>query len=692
MAVFFSIIVTSAVSAEPITTGSLVREMIDLRRFAEFPSPAYKTVQFSSYDRRSSIPGGPEWFANSDGFGREPVPNFEAVIKEAPENGQGEGEYLICDVKGPGAVVRVWTARIIGRIRLYLDGSDTPVYDGDATEFLQKTWHGWAKAAGIDETVLENTFRQRDAGYYPIPFARGCRMVFVGSHRHVHFYQVQVRLYEPSAQVATFTPADLKTYKADIEHAARVLADPDGQWPRDAAAREVAVDASVPPGKTVELSKLEGPGTIEQLTLKATGERIDGVLRQTVLRVVCDDYPRAQVESPIGDFFGAAPGINPLVSLPFTVRPDGAMTSRFVMPFKNNIRVLADNRGDQDVKIAGSLRTAKYAWNDDTSMYFFGRWRADHNLVACHDNVQDVPYLIARGKGVFVGAGAYLLNPNTIPSSGGNWWGEGDEKVFVDDDVQPSTFGTGSEDYFNYAWSSSDIFQFPYCGQPRNDGPANHGFVTNHRWQIVDAMPFRESFAFYMELYPHGTVPGFSYCRTAYHYARPGMMDDILPIAPEDLRRLELPDGWMPEAAGRVKGVTFHQAEDLAGQLFPTLRKDRFYAGGRLFVWQPKNKGDELTLKLPVPEDGNYHVHIVAGLDDRSGTASVTLDGKDVGLGTLDLYVPYRTLLRDRTSQPVQLAGGNHKLVFRYEGPSPAGPDVKQPVIGLDFLWVQQKK
>lgn len=127
--------VCSTVTADPtITTGTLVREMVDLRRFCEYPQPTFKTVQFSSYDRRSSVPGGPDWFANSDGFGREPIPNFEAVIKEAPKD--GTGEYVICDVKGPGAIVRVWTARIRGRIQLYLDDSATPLFDGDATDFL----------------------------------------------------------------------------------------------------------------------------------------------------------------------------------------------------------------------------------------------------------------------------------------------------------------------------------------------------------------------------------------------------------------------------------------------------------------------------------------------------------------------------------------------------------------------------
>ncbi len=346
--------VCSTVTADPtITTGTLVREMVDLRRFCEYPQPTFKTVQFSSYDRRSSVPGGPDWFANSDGFGREPIPNFEAVIKEAPKD--GTGEYVICDVTGPGAIVRVWTARIRGRIQLYLDGSTTPLFDGDATDFLQKTWHGWAKDAGIDESVLEKTFRQRDAGYYPIPFAKGCRIVFLGSHHEVHFYQVQVRQYEPTAQVATFTPGDLKTYKADIEQVAKVLADPDGQWPYVSSEKEITVDLTLEPGKKVELVKLEGPGAIERLTLKASGRRINGVLRRTVLQVFCDDYPRPQVESPLGDFFGAAPGVNPYVSVPFTVQPDGTMTSRFVMPYKKNIRIVADNRSDQEVKLVGSM-------------------------------------------------------------------------------------------------------------------------------------------------------------------------------------------------------------------------------------------------------------------------------------------------------------------------------------------------
>ena len=123
--------------AETVTTGSLLQEMIDLERLAEFPQPSYKTVQFSSFDRRSVVPSQPGWFANSDGFGKEPIPGFEQVLQ--PPDKDGIGRYLICDVRGPGAIVRLWTARIVGSVQVYLDGSKQPLYDGEAEAFFKKT-------------------------------------------------------------------------------------------------------------------------------------------------------------------------------------------------------------------------------------------------------------------------------------------------------------------------------------------------------------------------------------------------------------------------------------------------------------------------------------------------------------------------------------------------------------------------
>ncbi len=687
---FVSLVSVSPALSQPITTGTLIEEMIDLHRLAEFPSPAYKTIQFSSYDHRSSLPGGPDWFANSDGFGGEPIPNFEAVLVEPGED--GIGEYLICDVRGPGAIVRVWTALIKGTIRLTVDDTETPVYEGPAQEFLLRPWDSYIERAGLRKSVFDGTFAQRNAGYYPIPFAERCRIVWIGNVKEIHFYQIQIRVYEPGTDIQTFSPGDLKQYRDEIQQAAGVLSDPDGNWEFQSSRSPEPIAARITERQSQIVFESEGAGAIECLSLRLRARDLDKALRQSILHVSFDGYPWGQIQSPVGDFFGAAPGINPFNSVPFTVRPDGTMVCRYYMPFEKHVRIQIDNRGEQPVTVTGSVLLSDYDWKPERSMHFRARWRVDHDMVASNQAVQDMPYLVADGKGVYVGTSTILLNPNNVPSSGGNWWGEGDEKIFVDDDQVPSTFGTGSEDYYNYAWSSSDIFLFPYCGQPRNDGPANRGFVTNNRWHILDPLPFKDRINFYMELFSHERTPGVSYARISYHYGCPGLRDDHLPITDEDVRYLELPEDWEPAARGAARDSVFYQAEELVeGDPDYGLRKGRLWARGELFVWNPERRGNELILTIPVQEDGDYVIHITAALTCDSGKFSARLDGQRLhfnGKDETSLFVPHRTLLRNFGSEKRHLTKGKHELLLKHEG---VAEDDTQGSIGLDFLWVQKR-
>src|SRR5678815_3493866 len=82
-----------------------------------------------------------------------------------------------------------------------------------------------------------------------------------------------------------------------------------------------------------------------------------------------------------------------------------------------------------------------------------------------------------------------------------DWWGEGDEKIYVDGESFPSHFGTGTEDYYGYAWSSSERFEHAYHNQPRCDGPGNYGNTAVNRWHIMDRIPFTKDFKFDMELW-----------------------------------------------------------------------------------------------------------------------------------------------------------------------------------------------
>jgi hypothetical protein len=677
--------------AAPLTTGALLREMTDLKRLTDLPQPPYKTIQFSSYDRSSAVPGGRGWFANNDGFGGETTPNFEAVLR-AP-GADGVGEYLICDVAGPGVIVRTWTAGCTGEIHVFLDETESPLYAGAAADFLHCPYRVLTDTGGIETPALDGTFQQSYAGYCPMPFATRCRMVWVGDTKQEHFYHVQVRLYEPGVSVAVFQPEDLRTHADDLRNVARVLADPEGEYALTSAKAPMAISAVVQPGGRSEVLRIDGPQALERLTLKVEAPNLDRALRQTVLHIICDDHPWGQVQAPIGDFFGAAPGVNPFDSLPFTVRPDGTMTCRFVMPFKSSLKIVIDNRGGQAVSVSGAALPMDYEWNDGTSMHFRARWRVDHGLLASPQAVQDMPFLIANGAGRYVGTALMLLNPCAVPTPWGGWWGEGDEKVFVDADTFPSTFGTGSEDYFNYGWSLPDIFGHAYCGQPRDDGPGNRGFVTNQRWHILDDLPFRSRLAFYLELYPHEDVPGMSYARIGYHYARPGIVDDHVAITDEDVRHLTLPPNWQPAARFAMQEATYYQAEELVQPgRHTTLEQGSLWAGGQLLVWHPAKAGEELELDLPVADDGEYAVHAAFAHTDWAGCVSLRLDENLVAFSgrseIIDLRVPHRVLSRQYGTDPLPLTQGKHVLTLRYEG---AAEGVTEPAVGVDYIAIQRR-
>lgn len=673
-------------AAPVVTTGSLLAEMADLDRLTEFPDPFYDTVQFSSYDRSSRIPDGPGWFANNDGFGREAIPAVLSTLKAAGED--GVGEYLIVDVTGPGALVRQWTARIDGRIRMYLDGERTPTYDGSAQDFLVALYPTLARAHGLPTEGYADSMTQRDAGYYPVPFARGCRVVWIGRLDRTHFYQIQARRYARGARVQTFKLDDLTTFKDEIARAQAVLRDPSA---RPAPRGEThPFHMALEPGQATHALVLRGPGAVTRFTVNLKARDLETALRQTLLRISFDGYTTPQVDSPLGDFFGAGPGVNPYDSIPMKVEGDGSMTCRFVMPFRETARILVVNRGGQPVEVTGQAVVEERPWTD-RSQYLFARWRVDHGLSTARGPF-DVPFTVAHGSGRFVGAVVYLMNPSPIPTAGGSWWGEGDEKIFVDNEPFPSTFGTGSEDYFNYAWSSPDIFKHAYFAQPRCDGPGTRGFIVNSRWHVLDDLPFRQNLAFFMELLHHNPTEDFSYGRMAYYYGRPGIYDEHMPLTDSDLALPAYPVGWKPLARGGAANAVFFQSEALSGAESRVV-EGKLYAEGRAVQWAPLRESQSLSFKFIVERPGRYSLHLVMEMSPNAGRFGAALDGATLQARdadwSVDLFEPYLTQLREFSSgQVFDLAAGEHTLTLIYQGKHERSGG---PIITKDFMWLRPR-
>ena len=91
---------------------------------ARFPDPAYTCKQFSSYDRRSTTPDNADtWFANHD------VDQYLRVEEVKTADGKARKEWVMADMDGPGALVRIWSANPAGNIRIYLDQAEKPAGD-----------------------------------------------------------------------------------------------------------------------------------------------------------------------------------------------------------------------------------------------------------------------------------------------------------------------------------------------------------------------------------------------------------------------------------------------------------------------------------------------------------------------------------------------------------------------------------
>jgi len=523
-----------------------------------------------------------------------------------------------------------------------------------------------------------------------VPFAKGLRVTWEGKLQELHFYHLQVRVYEPGVPIETFDPAaDMAAFMDKIHRTVDRLTSPSNIHVGEPA----AIEARIGPGATWEAPTLPaGPAAVTELSLRLRAVDLEAALRGTLLRIAFDGASKPQVEAPAGDFFGVGPGVHPFDSMPFSVAPDGTMTCRFVMPYARSCKLWLFNTTGAEVRVDGHCTISPWAW-DERSLCFRAKWRVDHDLDV--DRPFDIPFVFLRGRGRFVGVSVQIMNPTSVPTPAGNWWGEGDEKVFIDDEPMTCAFGTGSEDYFNYSWSRPDLFDHPYCGQPLDSGPGNAGYVTNYRWQFMDSIPFEKLFAFYMELWHHYPYPGISYGRAAYLYTRPGAIDDHRRLLRNDLDVPPIPPRE-PAAVGAAGNSVFHHFDRL--QLETKGKSTMALApvgpsGGSMVLWNPE-AGAALGARFPVDRDGEFAVNIVAAHRPDGGTVRVLLDGEVLKVRNLggaafgqrdseELPLMSRYVERRLSTafHARKLTAGEHTLTFECSEPG---------AFGFDTIWVKR--
>ena len=135
------------------------------------------------------------------------------------------------------------------------------------------------------------------------------------------------------------------------------------------------------------------------------------------------------------------------------------------------------------------------------------------------DGKDNYTILEAEGHGHYVGVlySVYSRRRSDL----WDWYGEGDDMIFVDGESwPPKLHGTGTEDYFNTAFGPSTEFCAPYQGITLYSGNKNWPFKgrnSMYRFHIEDPVRFRKSIRVTIE-HGHANKLSNDYSSTAYWY------------------------------------------------------------------------------------------------------------------------------------------------------------------------------
>ncbi|MBD3351220.1 MAG: DUF2961 domain-containing protein [Candidatus Lokiarchaeota archaeon] len=304
----------------------------------------------------------------------------------------------------------------------------------------------------------------------------------------------------------------------------------------------------------------DGPGCVTHIWTTQAASGAKYWPRNVIIRMWWDHEEKPSVECPLGDFFGLGHGerIN-YVSAPLQMSPQNGqgMNCWWPMPFKEHAKIEIENDtgkcyhlGIKPIKNPGLnfyyyVDFEKYDnWTEDEASlgYFhcqfrkkdYGKdmkydrdtkkkfnpieWQFTGGKNTRENGGYDENHLLlhAKGRGHYVGAHIDIHNKFRFTA---NWPGEGDDMIFIDDDIggEPTLYGTGTEDYVNCAYCPQQKYSSPYHGIIKGGGLNWLGKITYYRYHIEDPISFQKEIKVTIE-HGHDNHRGDIWETTAYWY------------------------------------------------------------------------------------------------------------------------------------------------------------------------------
>ncbi len=382
------------------------------------------------------------------------------------------------------------------------------------------------------------------------------------------------------------------------------------------------------PGETVVLADLRGPGVVTHIWLTIAANEY-GWPRLLRLRVYYDGSATPSVDAPVGDFFGVGHGYEkPVHSLMVVDGSEGrSRNSYWAMPFRRACKITVTNEGKRRV----SNLYYHVDWEKRQALppgtgYFHAWYR---QAIPAHAG-EPYEVLAVRGRGHYVGTVFSVIQ------AAPGWFGEGDDAFFVDGEKQAGIQGTGTEDYFNDAWSLR-VSEGPYWGVPVAEGTGQGARMTAYRWHLRDPIPFRESLRFVFEhagwtYNPDGSV------RSAFE-ERPDLFSSVafwyqdgiasgLPEPPYGSARLPHGNARQIEVESLIDQIRTENAK-------AEVQKEVFWSRDLLFL-RANGPGARVDIPVEIAADGFYELVAQVAHAPDYGDYRTLLDGQPLEAGDLE--------------------------------------------------------
>ena len=675
--ILISIIISSCCRKTEISTKSLLHEIIDRETIAQWPGPEYQCLQASSYNRESVSPEMPGWFADSDGV---------SCIRTEQVN--GNTEWVLMEDSGPGCITRIWAVCFYyglnnttgANIKIYLDGADEPVINTNFFKLVKG--HDFIMPPFADSTARAGVLN------FPIPYAKSCKVTM---DKRVFYNIINYRKYREGTQVRTFSMQEFEETQQIREKVAQTLL----TCP-EAKGKTVQKNEQIAPGEDLSIELGKGNMAIKQIEIRIKPD--DNYAQNLRSLVLVGEFDGEQtIWVPVGDFFCNVGKLKPYHMWERTVRDDGTMICRWVMPYSSNAVIRLENHGSTPIDAGMKTITSKWKWNEN-SMYFHATWRMDEPYPTFP--LFDWNFLEAEGKGVIVGDEWTVLNPSE------GWWGEGDEKIYVDDDFAenfPSHFGTGTEDYYGWAGgivpTPRDEFAKPFHGNIIVGDPNSMGYNVCTRTRTLDAIPFSQKIKFDMEASCGTRLSSFflQYTQTTFWYAAPGVKHNRKPLP--EMASMPLPtlEGLQEKVKAAQKSQYVANGA-IEAEFLPIVKKDKgvsentgkFQVWGEISSGEMKNlwfekEGDRVELKIS-EQFVKSDIQMCATVGQRCGIFDIYVNGnKQI---TQDFYSEHagmtNPLINLGENEPVDNA---FIISFVYKGESSKTGSKRG--IGIDYFLIK---